>query len=63
MNKKFIVLISVMLMVFAACASEGQQGAQGPAGEAGPAGPAGEVSQEVIEDTKNKDKGPAVPTD
>ncbi len=42
LNKKFIALISVMLMVFAACASEGEQGAQGPAGEAGPAGPAGE---------------------
>ena len=49
MNKKFIALISVMLMVFAACASEGEQGAQGPAGEAGPAGPAGEVSQEAID--------------
>ena len=40
LNKKFIALISVMLMVFAACASEG---------EAGPAGPAGEVSQEAID--------------
>ena len=49
MNKKFIALISVMLMVFAACAAEGEQGAEGPAGEAGPAGPAGEVSQEAIE--------------
>ena len=47
LNKKFIALISVMLMVFAACASE--QGEQGPAGEAGPAGPAGEVSQEAID--------------
>ena len=46
MNKKFIALISVLLMVFAACASEGEQGPQGPAGEAGPAG---EVSQEAID--------------
>ncbi len=46
MNKKFIALISVMLMVFAACAAEGEQGVEGPAG---PAGPAGEVSQEAID--------------
>ena len=46
MNKKFIALISVMIMVFAACAAEGEQGEVGPAGEAGPAG---EVSQEAID--------------
>ena len=40
MNKKFIALISVMIMVFAACATEGEQGE---------AGPAGEVSQEAID--------------
>ena len=31
LNKKFIALISVMLMVFAACASEGEAGPAGPA--------------------------------
>ena len=46
MNKKSIVLISVVLMLFAACA--GDAGPQGEAGAQGEQGPAGEVSDAQV---------------